>query len=134
MAFAQCTMKRRNGEETLAYVKECDAEMVLYTVVATIDVLRQHVPGSSALKGGTRQGNQGTRDLERYPGHGTWGARAKGPSQRNSPVSTALAHALPLLSLNSASCLECGLWGLRAGERQLRREIKTDFGRHSHVQ
>ena len=96
-------MNRNNGEETLAYVKECDAEMVLYTVVATIDVLRQHVPGSSALKGGTRQGNQGTRDLERYPGHGTWGAR--GPSQRNSPVSTALAHALPLLS----------------------------FGRHSHV-
>ena len=93
MAFAQCTMKHRNGEETLAYVKECDAESgdgaPLYT---------QH--------GRVERFSSGYWEYREVPASCAQGPREAREAPRQPPAPFELL--LPMASLESAPPPPCG--------------------------
>ena len=92
MAFAQFTMKRRKGEETLAYVKECDAESgdgaPLYT---------QH--------GRVERFSSGYWEYREVPASCAQGPREAREAPRRPPAPFELP--LPMASLESAAV--CGV-------------------------
>lgn len=88
MAFAQCTMKRRNGEEALAYVKECDAESGDGAPVYT-----QH--------GRVERFSSGYWEYREVPASCAQGPREAREAPRRPPAPVELP--LPMASLESAA-------------------------------